>query len=61
MVEVLSRVKNTFVLDIGPIDVDMLNKQRLALVEKIWEEQDDILWGLVNMLDDICDAIEEEG
>jgi hypothetical protein len=61
MAQVLSRVKNSFVLDIGPIDTDLLNAQKQALVEMIWNDMDNILWGLVYMLDDICDAIEDEG
>lgn len=37
------------------VDFDLLNKQRLMLVELIWEDKGSDLWGLVSMLDDICD------
>lgn len=38
------------------VDPDMLNKQRLSLIELLWEsESHRILWGLVEMLDDWYD------
>ena len=38
------------------VDPDMLNKQRLALIELLWEsDAPRILWGLVEMLDDWYD------
>ena len=48
-------------VEVGPIDIDILNRQKQELVNLIWEDKDSILWGVVYMLDDICDAIEEEG
>ena len=33
------------------VDVEMLNEQREMLVEKLLDDQDSILWGLVEMLD----------
>ena len=37
------------------VDEEMLNKQRLALAEKLWDDENSILWGLVDMLDDWYD------
>lgn len=48
-------------VEVGPIDIDILNRQKQELVNLIWEDKDSILWGIVYMLDDICDAIEGEG
>lgn len=48
-------------VEVGPIDIDILNRQKQELVNLIWEDKDSILWGVVYMLDDICDAIEDEG
>ena len=36
-------------------DCDLLNKQRLELVNLIWNNKESSLWGLVNMLDDWYD------
>lgn len=33
------------------VDVEMLDAQREMLVEKLLDDQDSILWGLVEMLD----------
>ena len=33
------------------VDPEMLNAQRILLVEMLWNDEDSILWGLVNMLD----------
>ena len=48
-------------VEVGPIDIDILNRQKQELVNLIWEDKDSILWGIVYMLDDICDSIEDEG
>ena len=48
-------------VEVGPIDIDILNRQKQELVNLIWEDKDSILWGVVYMLDDICDVIEDEG
>lgn len=48
-------------VEVGPIDIDILNRQKQELVNLIWEDKDSILWGIVYMLDDICDEIEDEG
>lgn len=37
------------------IDQDLLNLQRLELVNLIWDSPESSLWGLVNMLDDWYD------
>ena len=37
------------------IDTDMLNEQRMLLIDRIWDDEDTPLWGLVNMLDDWYD------
>lgn len=47
-------------VEVGPIDIDLLNKQKQELIATIWEDKDNILWGIVCMLDDICDAIRDE-
>jgi hypothetical protein len=33
------------------VDEELLNTQRMALVETIWSDPNHILWGLVNLLD----------
>lgn len=33
------------------VDADMLNAQRLFLINMIWDDDDNPLWGLVNILD----------
>ena len=37
------------------IDQELLNLQRLELINLIWDIPDSPLWGLVNMLDDWYD------
>lgn len=37
------------------IDQDLLNLQRLELINLIWDNSESSLWGLVNMLDDWYD------
>ena len=37
------------------VDPELLVEQRIALVEKLWDDNDSILWGLVEMLDDWYD------
>ena len=37
------------------VDPELLNKQRLELVNLIWNDEDSILWGLVEMLDEWYD------
>ena len=34
------------------VDPELLNKQRLELVNLIWNDEDSILWGVVEMLDE---------
>ena len=52
---------NTFVdmhgtVVIHNVDYKLLNEQRTALIEKIWDDKDSVLWGLVEMLDDWYDT-----
>lgn len=45
------------------VDIKLLNEQRLALTKLLWDESkynDHILWGLVEMLDTICDKHMDE-
>jgi hypothetical protein len=46
------------------VDEELLNEQRLALVNLVWDKPEhEVLWGLVNMLDDWYDhanPVEEE-
>ena len=44
-------------VEIGPIDLDMLNDQYNELINLIWEDTDNILWGLVHMIGDILDEV----
>jgi hypothetical protein len=37
------------------VDPELLNKQRLELVNLIWDDSDSPLWGLVEMLDEWYD------
>ena len=37
------------------VDPELLNKQRLELINLIWNDENSILWGLVEMLDEWYD------
>lgn len=43
-------------IEIPKIDLDILNLQHKDLLEKIWDEPDSLLWGLVEMMDYILDT-----
>lgn len=43
------------------IDWLTLAKQKTALVKLIWEDQKNLLWGLVEFLDEVQDQAESEG
>jgi hypothetical protein len=58
MTKVISKGKAGHTLEIGPIDIDILKKQHEQLVEMIWNDTDNILWGIVYMLEDVIDEIE---
>jgi len=47
-------------VEIGPIDVSLLRKQNKLLVEMIWDDMDTILWGVVEMLNDVIDEAERD-
>jgi hypothetical protein len=47
-------------VEIGPIDPSMLKDQIALLIESIFEDGDNPLWGVVYMLEDIADEIEME-
>lgn len=55
MVSITAKGSAGLSVDIGPIDTQLLQKQKEALVEMIWDDEKNILWGLVYMLDDILD------
>lgn len=40
---------------IPKVDIDILRAQHMDLIETLWGKPDDILWGLVEMLDYILD------
>ena len=37
------------------VDISILRMQHADLIEKLWQEPDSILWGLVEMLDHILE------
>jgi hypothetical protein len=45
-------------VEVGPIDPKLLKDQLQELIELIWDDGDNILWGIVYMLEDIADEIE---
>lgn len=45
-------------MSLDQIDVALLKEQKNALVDLIWDDEDNILWGIVNMLNDIHDALD---
>lgn len=45
-------------MSLDKIDLPMLKEQKMALLELIWDDEENILWGIVNMLDDIQDALD---
>jgi len=53
MVMVTARGTAGVSVEIGPIDIDMLNKQNIELIKLIADDEDNILWGLVHMVNDI--------
>ena len=53
MVMVTARGTAGVSVEIGPIDIDMLNKQHIELIKLIADDEDNILWGLVHMVNDI--------
>jgi uncharacterized spore protein YtfJ len=53
MVMVTARGTAGVSVEIGPIDIDMLNKQYIQLIKLIADDEDHELWGLVHMVGDI--------
>jgi hypothetical protein len=53
MVMVTARGTAGVSVEIGPIDIDMLNKQYNELIKLVWDDEDNVLWGLVHMVNDI--------
>lgn len=43
---------------IGPVDIPLLKEQIEILIEMIWDEPDNITWGIVEMLNDVVDLRE---
>ena len=48
-------------VEIGPIDIDILNKQYIQLIKLIEHDEDHELWGLVYMIGDILHESNIEG
>ena len=48
-------------IEFGPIDLDMLNDQYKELINLIWDDTDNILWGVVEMIGDILYESNVEG
>ena len=42
-------------IHIPNVDLDILKLQHMDLIETLWDKPDDILWGLVEMLDYMLD------
>jgi hypothetical protein len=53
MVMVTARGTAGVSVEIGPIDIDMLNKQYNELIKLIASDENHVLWGLVYMVNDI--------
>ena len=47
-------------VEVGPIDPSLLKDQIEELIDLIVEDGDNILWGVVYMLEDIADEIQME-
>ena len=47
-------------VEIGPIDPSLLKDQIEQIIELIFEDGDNPLWGVVYMLEDIADEIQME-
>jgi hypothetical protein len=43
---------------IGPVDLELLERQRNILLDLIWDDSDNDLWGLIEMLNDMIDLRE---
>jgi len=61
MVMVTARGTAGVSVEIGPIDIDMLNKQHIELIKLIADDEDHVLWGLVHMVNDILWESNVEG
>jgi hypothetical protein len=46
--------------DLSNIDLTLLNLQKNELVDYIYNEPDNILWGIVELLDALTDQMEGE-
>lgn len=45
---------------IDNIDLPLLKQQKQALLQLIWDEPDNILWGVVHLLDAVEDELEKK-
>lgn len=61
MVMVTARGTAGVSVEIGPIDIDMLNKQYNELIKLIASDENHVLWGLVHMIGDIIHEANVEG
>lgn len=61
MVMVTARGTAGVSVEIGPIDIDILNKQYIQLIKLIEHDEDHELWGLVYMIGDILHESNIEG
>jgi hypothetical protein len=59
MVKVESKGNAGVTIEIGPIDIDLLKKQANMIADlTILNDDTHILWGVVEMLNDIIDELE---
>ena len=58
MTKVVARGNAGATVEVGPIDPKLLKDQLQELIELIWDDGDNILWGIVYLLEDIADEIE---
>lgn len=58
MTKVIAKGNAGVTIEIGPIDIDMLKKQANMIADlTILNEDTHILWGVVEMLNDIIDEV----
>lgn len=59
MTKVIAKGNAGITIEIGPIDIDLLKKQANMIADlTILNDDTHILWGVVEMLNDIIDEVE---
>ena len=54
-------MKKLHIIEVKNVDMMLLQRQRQLLIANLWNDKDSVLWGLVEMLDEIEDyALENE-